>query len=84
MNGRWLLLGRPECHLCEQMAEQIAAGFPELRLDWADVDSRDDWRRRWGHKVPVLLDAEGQPVCAGMLDEAALALAMAEAVKAGN
>lgn len=71
---RLLLLSRPECHLCERFAEELLSAFPALRgqVEEADVDSRDDWRRRWGPKIPVLLDPQGQLLCAGELDREAV------------
>ena len=45
---------------------ELLTRFPMLaeQLAEADVDSRDDWQRRYGLKIPVLLDAaDGEPVC---------------------
>lgn len=76
-----LLLSRPGCHLCEQMVAELLTEFPELapRLAEADVDSRPDWQRRYGLKIPVLLDAEdGAAVCSVRFDAAAVAEWLAE------
>ena len=71
-----LLLSRPGCHLCEQMAAELLSAYPALleRLSEADVDSREDWQRRYGLKIPVLLDAEdGGAVCVTQFDAVAVA-----------
>ena len=52
------LLGRAYCHLCEQMRMELepllaAAG---ATLEVLDVDADPALERRWGDKVPVLLD----------------------------
>lgn len=73
--ARLRLLGRSDCGLCEEMAAQLAAGFPQLAslTEHCDVDSRDDWRRRYGLRIPVLLDEWDEVVCEGRLDGFALA-----------
>ncbi|WP_428312129.1 glutaredoxin family protein [Hydrocarboniphaga sp.] len=66
-----LLLSRPGCHLCEQLVTDLLTTFPALatQISEADVDSREDWQRRWGLKIPVLLDAvDGEPVCSTFFD----------------
>lgn len=70
-----LLLSRPGCHLCEQLLQELYAAFPEVswRIEEADVDSRDNWRRRWGLKIPVLMDERGEPVCITRFDPKAVA-----------
>jgi len=45
-------------------------GADRFELHHADVDSREDWQRRYGLKVPVLLDEFGEPVSALRLDVA--------------
>lgn len=74
MKPRLLLLTRPDCGLCEELeAELIACFGPEaFELEHADVDSRDDWRRRYGLKIPVLLAEDGQLLCSVRLDVEAL------------
>ncbi|HUY83805.1 MAG TPA: glutaredoxin family protein [Steroidobacteraceae bacterium] len=67
--GRFTLYSRPDCHLCEAMQAALAAlpaaaGHP---LDVRDVDEDPVTRRRYGHKIPVLL-FEGALVCHGRLD----------------
>lgn len=68
------LLTRSDCHLCEAFIEALQADalWPGLILTERDVDSQSDWRRRWGLKIPVLLDARGELICWGQYDAAAL------------
>ncbi|MDD3764233.1 MAG: glutaredoxin family protein [Nevskiales bacterium] len=67
---RFLLLGRPECHLCETYREAFEAHMSgqDYRLDSADVDSRAEWRLRFGTRIPVLLDAAGRVLDEGCFD----------------
>jgi Glutaredoxin-like domain (DUF836) len=67
--GRFLLYSRVDCHLCEQMLEDLAAlpmasAYP---VDVVDVDADPEARLRYGHKVPVLMFAD-EMVCHGRLD----------------
>lgn len=59
------LLVRPGCELCEEFEHELLAqaGPGVFEIEYADVDSRPEWRRRWGLKIPVLLDADGRVVC---------------------
>ncbi|TDU25862.1 glutaredoxin-like protein DUF836 [Panacagrimonas perspica] len=65
-----LLLGRPECGLCEEMEIALRShhAFEGVELQHADVDSQADWQRRYGLRVPVLLDRWGDVVCEGHFD----------------
>ncbi len=71
------LLTRPGCGLCDDFVEAFAAELPQLfaQLTIVDVDDRDDWRARYGLRIPVLLDGAGEPVCETFFD--------AEQVRAG-
>jgi hypothetical protein len=61
---RLLLLSRPECHLCEEFRDELLAQFGgSIELDEACVDDRADWRARYGTRIPVLLDGDGEVVC---------------------
>lgn len=55
---------REGCHLCEEMAAALFRGWPAQfdSLQWRDVDSREEWRSRYGHRVPVLV-VGGRVVC---------------------
>lgn len=67
---RLMLLSRPGCGLCHEMAEalDVAFGAGAYELEWVDVDSRPEWKRRWGLVIPVLLDAAGRVVCETRFD----------------
>ncbi|MGA0084623.1 MAG: glutaredoxin family protein [Steroidobacteraceae bacterium] len=70
MTEAWLLLGREDCGLCEEMLEALEALSQELVLptiERADVDSDPEWQRRYGLKIPVLLWA-GEPIATTRLD----------------
>jgi len=64
---------RRGCHLCEQLIEELLPfvnGRLEIRVH--DVDGREDWRIRYGDRVPVV-EYDGEPVCQYHLDPDALA-----------
>ena len=67
-----LLLSRPGCQLCDEFLEELAHAFPALVVGTADVDSRPDWRERYGRRIPVLLDSAGQVLGEGVFDAKAL------------
>jgi len=71
---RATLLTRPGCHLCEEFLAQLVAARPQLAgcVEIADVDSRPEWRRRYGYRIPALLDAHGELVCALRFDAQAV------------
>jgi hypothetical protein len=62
---RVLLLGRPECGLCEEFESGLRAhpDFEGLHLEHGDVDSNVDWQRRYGLRIPVLLDEWNEVIC---------------------
>ncbi len=70
-----LLLGRPECHLCEDFEAGLRAflGTAPVRIDHACVDDRGEWRMRFGLRIPVLLDEAGEVIAEGRFDPEALA-----------
>ena len=74
MRPKLLLLSRAGCGLCEELEVELITHFgaDTFELEHADVDSRDDWRRRYGLKIPVLLDAQGELLCSLRLDVEAL------------
>lgn len=77
---RLRLIGRPGCHLCEELLEALQTEFPNQAwtIEQADVDSREDWQRRYGLKIPVLLDDDGSVVCATFFDAEAVGDWLAE------
>lgn len=63
---------RQGCHLCEVLIEELmplARGV--ARVEVHDVDSREDWRARYGHRIPVV-EVAGDYVCHYRLDREAL------------
>ena len=67
---------RRGCHLCEQMIEELEPMLRgRARLAVADVDERDEWRERFGDRVPVL-EYDGIVICEFHLDKAAVADAL--------
>ena len=74
------LIGRHPCELCELMHEGLAYHPMAHRFDVVsvDVDSDPVLTRRYGLRVPVLLDAWDELICEGRLD----AVALDEAVQA--
>lgn len=69
-----VLYGRPACHLCDEMADEIreVLGKTPYQLRVEDVDSRPDWCSRFGPRVPVLTLADGTELCEFHLDHAQL------------
>lgn len=85
MTERLLLLGRPECELCEEMEIGLRShpGFSGIELQLADVDSQADWQRRYGLRVPVLLDRWNEVICEGHFDANAFSAWCLEIVRRG-
>lgn len=54
---RVVLLGRPECHLCDDAREVVAAVCGELHVSWGerDLSESPDELARWWDKIPVTL-----------------------------
>jgi len=68
-----LLLGRPDCHLCGEFRAELEQAFPgRFELREACVDDDPEWVRRYGLKIPVLLDEQGALLCATRFDPTAL------------
>ncbi len=67
---RLLLLGRPDCHLCEEFEAELRAhlGGTPFELAHACVDDTAEWRLRYGRRIPVLLDAAGEVIAEGRFD----------------
>jgi predicted thioredoxin/glutaredoxin len=68
-----VVYSRQGCHLCEQLIEELL-GQVRGRIDIQvrDIDTRDDWRRRYDMRVPVV-KYDGELVCQYHLDREALA-----------
>lgn len=71
----YTLLIRAECHLCEDFLEAMRQADSQLvvRTTVTDVDSRADWRQRFGLRIPVLIDGNGAVIAEGVFDPARLA-----------
>ncbi|HWU67876.1 MAG TPA: glutaredoxin family protein [Stenotrophobium sp.] len=74
MKPRLLLLGRPGCGLCEEFEAELLAHFgaDRFELEHVDVDGHAVWRTRYGLRIPVLLTAQGELLCATRFDAAEL------------
>lgn len=68
------LYGRAWCHLCEDMAQALNA--LGVAFEAFDVDADPALEGRFGERIPVLTDAEGNEICHYHLDLAALNQAM--------
>lgn len=74
-----LLLGRPECHLCEDFRAGLEEAFPgRFDVREACVDDRADWQARFGAEIPVLIDEAGQVICRTHFDPGAVSLLYGE------
>jgi hypothetical protein len=57
-----VLYGRPGCHLCDDahatlellLAERAAAGRPAPAIREADIETDEDWHRRFALTIPVV------------------------------
>lgn len=67
---RLILFGRHACHLCDEMQAQLQplqqAG--QVQIELCDVDEREDWRRDYGSRVPVLMTTAGEVLSEYHLD----------------
>ncbi|HEX4895097.1 MAG TPA: glutaredoxin family protein [Solimonas sp.] len=70
---RFLLLVRPDCHLCEAFEDELREHLAGqvYALDHANVDDRGEWRMRFGTRIPVLLDERGRVRAEGRFDPTA-------------
>jgi hypothetical protein len=74
------IYSRQGCHLCEQMIEEllpIVRGRLEIVVH--DIDTREDWKSKYGTRIPVL-EYDGEPVCQYHLDPDALARILSNAL----
>jgi hypothetical protein len=69
---------RPGCHLCEKLVEELLPQVRgRLRVEVVDIDSRPDWKRKFGVRIPVV-EFRGQSVCQFTLDTNAVSALLAE------
>jgi hypothetical protein len=75
---------RRGCHLCDVLVESL---LPLVRgrldVEVRDIDSRDDWKRRYDVRIPVV-EFEGAVVCQYRLDRAAIETILAGLGGDGN
>ncbi len=67
------IYSRQGCHLCEVLIEELlplARG--NFELDVHDVDTREEWQRKYDARVPVV-EYDGELICQYHLDRQALA-----------
>lgn len=63
---------RRGCHLCEDLLEELLALVAgRLKVELRDIDSREEWRRAYDDRVPVV-EYDGRVVCQYDLDRDAL------------
>ena len=66
------VFSRRGCHLCEQLIEELVPLVRgEFEVVVRDIDTREDWKRRYGARVPVV-EYDGEVVCQYHLDRQAL------------
>jgi len=63
---------RSDCSLCEAMHRELLDADLPIALETVDIDGQAMLVSRYGHKVPVLTDAEDREICHYFLDRAAL------------
>jgi thioredoxin reductase (NADPH) len=69
---KFSVFSRRGCHLCELLLEELEPllrGRGELAV--CDVDEREDWRGRYGDRVPVVCVGDRE-ICEFHLDRAAV------------
>lgn len=66
-----VIYSRHACHLCEVMLAELQAliGDLEISIEQRDVDSRTQWQRDYGPRVPVLTDNAGNTLSEYRLDQ---------------
>ncbi|KPK07038.1 MAG: hypothetical protein AMJ64_07800 [Betaproteobacteria bacterium SG8_39] len=71
---RLRVYGRSDCHLCDDMVAALQAlqGPLGFQFEELDVDADPVLKARFGARVPVLVDAQGEEICHYWLDEDAL------------
>jgi hypothetical protein len=67
-----VLVGRPDCHLCELLLEELRSLLPgQVQVLVLDIDQDDELQRRYWLRIPILL-AEGEELSGYPLDQARL------------
>ncbi len=69
---------KPGCHLCEILIEPLVPLIRgRLDLEVVDIESRPDWLRDYGTRIPVV-EFNSEAVCQYELDVAAIQRIIAE------
>ena len=64
---------RQGCHLCEVLLEELLPLVQgRFRVVVHDIDTREDWKRKYNTRVPVV-EYDGELICQYHLDREALA-----------
>ncbi len=67
------IYSRQGCHLCEVLIEELLSlARGKFELDVHDVDTREEWKRKYDARVPVV-EYDGELICQYHLDRQALA-----------
>ena len=65
---KWVVYSRRGCHLCEVLIEELLEELGDrMTFERRDVDSRPQWREKYGRRIPVV-EADGEWVCEHRLD----------------
>lgn len=77
------VFSRQGCHLCEVLIEELLPLVRgRLAVEIHDIDSREEWRRDYHSRVPVL-EYEGAVICQYTLDRSALQQVLDAIARAG-
>lgn len=78
MVATFSVYSRRGCHLCEFLLEEIEPLVRgRARIEVFDVDERDEWRERYGDRVPVVCVGDRE-ICQYNLDRRAVLSELAE------
>ena len=75
---RITLLGKPDCHLCDDARAIVAKVADDLNVEWEEIDITTDpeLQQRWREQIPVTL-IDGVQHDYWRVDEARLRAALA-------
>lgn len=73
MDARVVLIGKPDCHLCENARLIVSRVCDELFVNWVELSILDDPKlaEKYFESIPVLV-VDGQQVDQFRIDEARL------------
>ena len=75
---------RQGCHLCDVMIDELlplVRGRFEIVVH--DIDSREDWKRKYNTRIPVL-EYDGEQICQYHLDRGAITRILSNAPNEPN